>query len=73
MLVIKIDAEKNKDNYKAVLAALADFDVVSAAWETDTPQPTSPDIKSGRSGDGLSSAVSAAVKLLSEQQKGNRG
>jgi hypothetical protein len=73
MLVIKIDAEKSKENYNAAIGALSNFDVVSAAWETeDAPKVADPQIKSGQSGEGLSSAVSAAVKFLSEQNR-NRG
>jgi hypothetical protein len=33
MLNIKIDIEQSKENYQAVVQALADFDIVSASWE----------------------------------------
>jgi len=72
-LVIKIDTEKNKENYNGVLTALSDYDVVSAAWETDEPAKQAPaEVRSARSGSDLGTAVSAAIKLLSENQR-NRG
>jgi len=69
MLVIKLDLEKNKMNYNAALAALSDFDVASAAWETDEPKVAPPAAKSGQTGSDLSSGLSAAIKFLADSQK----
>lgn len=63
MLVVKIEVERNKENYKAVMEALADFDVEYAAWENPSPD-TKIDAKSARTGDDLSSAISAAVNAF---------
>lgn len=34
-LVVKLELEKNKENYQAVLKALEEFDIASASWEDE--------------------------------------
>lgn len=69
MLVIRIDIEKNKENYQAVMAALADFDVDSTAWE-DVNSQVKVEAKSARTGDDLSSAISAAINAVGRSRGG---
>lgn len=35
ILTVKIEIDKNKENYQAVLKALEEFDIASASWEDD--------------------------------------
>ena len=55
MLVIKIDIEKSKENYQKIIDLLADYDISSAAWETNRPGSTRP------AGDDLGSRLSQAI------------
>lgn len=58
MLVVKLELDKSKENYQAVMAALAEFDIASTSWEDGS---VNLDYKSGRTGDDLSSAVSDII------------
>lgn len=68
MLTIKLELDKNKENYQAVLAALSEFDIVSAAWDDVENTETKIAAKSGRSGEDLSSAISAAVNAFGNRR-----
>jgi hypothetical protein len=66
VMVIKIDLEKSRENYQAVVDALAEFDIVSAAWETE--RTTAPVAQSGKTGDDLGANLSAAIGRVSKRQ-----
>lgn len=64
MLVVRIELDKSKENYQAVMQALAAFDIASAAWE-DGQQPQGNMSVSGKTDpNDLGAAVSAAVDRL---------
>lgn len=62
MLVIRIDAEKNKETFHAVVAALAEFDVIDVAWEKSHRPRSAP-----RSGDDLGAHLSNAINRASRE------
>lgn len=66
-LVIKVDIEKNKENYQAVADLLAELDIISMAWEDDASE-TKPRA-TGKPAD-LASSVSSAVDRMIERQRG---
>lgn len=68
MLTIKLELDKNKENYKAVMEALADFDIVSASWDGVGSEEVKIEAKSGRTGDNLSEAISAAVNAFGNRR-----
>lgn len=64
MLVIKIELDKSKENYQAVVQALEGFDIASVAWE-DGVQQAAPSFQSGKTDPAdLAANVSAAVDSL---------
>lgn len=73
MLVVKIDTEKNKGNYQAVLKALEEFDIISASWETeqDIRVNIDPKLKSGATDGDLGAALSGALNSFIRRQRGS--
>lgn len=70
MLVVRIEIDKSKENYQAVVAALAEFDIVGAEWQTEATQ-LKPEIKSGHTDPGdLGTALSAATEFLRNRNRG---
>ena len=71
ILTVRLEIDKNKENYRAVMDALAEFDIASASWE-DRHQEPDKRIRSGQSDPGdLSSAVSAAVTQAQNNSQGS--
>lgn len=72
MLYIKIDIEKNKENLQAVMAALAEFDIISASWEEPGAVDVSvdPKLRAANKGGDLSAQVSAALDQA-HRRRGN--
>jgi hypothetical protein len=66
MLVVRIDIEKNKDNFRKIMEALADFNIESTLWEGE---PVNLEVKSGQTGTDLSSAVSSVINQLGRRGK----
>lgn len=61
ILNVKIELDKNKENYQAVLAALAEFDIASASWEDALDYKVEASLSGKTDPSDLSAAVSAAV------------
>ena len=69
MLVVKLDVEKNKENYYDVIERLKDLDIVSVAWEDEVKATGG--ARSGKSDPtDLASTLSAAVNSLRNRQSG---
>ena len=66
ILVVRLEVEKTKENYQAVVDALAEYDVASVGWETDSkPAP-----KSGQTGSDLGTNLSEAINRVRSGQGG---
>lgn len=64
MLVIRLELEKSKENYQAVVKALEGFDIASASWEDEVKQAAK-STQSGKTDPGdLAANLSAAVDSL---------
>lgn len=62
ILNVKIEIDKSKENYQAVLSALEAFDIASASWEDKATEYKVETSLSGKTDpNDLSAAVSAAV------------
>lgn len=71
MLIVKIEIDKSKENYQAIVAALAKFDIASAEWETAQADVLKPEIKSGHTDPSdLGTALSAATEFLRNRNHG---
>lgn len=65
MLVVKIELEKNKESYQAVLKALEGLDILSASWEDESvPVQTQISATAPKGEADLASKVSAAVNRI---------
>lgn len=62
ILSVKIEIEKSKENYQAVVNALSEFDVSSVAWEDEstTEVKVDPSVRMDRNID-IAASVSQAI------------
>jgi hypothetical protein len=69
MLVVRIEIDKSKENYQAVMEALAAFDIASAGWENGQDKAKPP--RSGHTDPSdLSTGLSEAINYLKNQNDG---
>lgn len=65
MLIVKIELDKSKENYLAVMNALAEFDIASASWDDGVSPQVDYKVKSGQTDPSdLGAALSAATNFL---------
>lgn len=74
ILTVKIEIEKDKDNYQAVVKALEGFDIASVAWEDESKAPevaVDYKIKSAAKDGDPSATLSAAVDRVMRRRSGD--
>lgn len=71
-LTVKIEIDKSKENYQAVIKALEAFDIASASWEDESKAPqvgVDYKIKTASKDGDPAAAVSAAVDRVKQRRQ----